>query len=295
MRWLAAGIVTMIGLVFSLVRLPRRFKLPTLGGAIAAALAALALAVREAHRVRGERVTIPVEDLPPPLDGFKIVQLSDLHIGRRFTVVNAQRAVAWALDSQPDVVVLTGDFVSFSRYIPLLDKSLRGLQARYGCYAVLGNHDYWTDISAIERVLDRHGITLLRNEQRSITIDGAILCLVGIDCIWEGRHDPAVALRDLPATATTIVLAHEPDIADEISAYPVALQLSGHTHAGHIALPGLGPAFLPRHGFRYFRGLQQVGRMWVYTSRGLGGFPIRFGSSPEVTALTLRAARRTAR
>jgi hypothetical protein len=79
-----------------------------------------------------------------------------------------------------------------------------------------------------------------------------------------------------------------PFAADEIAPYGAALQLSGHTHAGHFALPWLGPAFLPRHGFNYFRGLLRVGSMWVYVSRGFGGFPLRLGCPPEATLFTLR-------
>jgi uncharacterized protein len=165
---------------------------------------------------------------------------------------------------------------------------LRGIHAPYGVFAILGNHDYWTDVGLIERILREYGIDLLRNERRWFEIGDATLCLVGVDCVWENLHDLERALGDLPANATTIVLAHEPDIADEVAVSGAVLQLSGHTHAGHFTLPWLGPAFLPRHGFRYYRGLQQIGNMWLYVSRGLGGYPLRLGCPPEVTEFTLR-------
>jgi predicted MPP superfamily phosphohydrolase len=118
------------------------------------------------------------------------------------------------------------------------------------------------------------------------------LSIVGIDCVWEAQHNVEQAFNDHSLALATIVLAHEPDIADEVARYNPLLQLSGHTHGGHFALPILGPAFLPRHGFRYFRGIQRVGDMWLYVSRGVGGFPLRLGSTPEVTIFTLHSAKR---
>lgn len=245
-----------------------------------------------AGRLRYERVTIPVEDLPSELDGFRIVQFSDLHLGRPFTRRHVRDACRWALARNPDLLVITGDMVSFSRDIPLLRSMLAGLRARHGLFAVFGNHDYWTDIDALSRALAELGVELLRNESRTIQVGDASLRLVGLDCVWEGRHDLAQAFAQHADAAVTVVLAHEPDIADEVAPYGAALQLSGHTHAGHFALPGLGPAFLPRHGFRYFRGLQQIGQLWLYVSRGMGGLPLRVGAPPEVTELTLRPSDR---
>ena len=291
-RWLGVGLAALAMFGATLARIPRHRWLPLVLSSGLAGLAMLGTAIVQARQLIFERVTIPIADLPRALDGFTIIQLSDLHLGAPFTVANLQRAVAWTRRQQPDLVALTGDFINYIDDVPLLHECLQGISARHGVYAILGNHDYWTDIAIVEQALARHGIELLRNEQRRIDVGGSRLYLVGVDCVWEARHDLDLALSSIPADAPVVVLAHEPDIADEIAPYGAALQLSGHTHAGHMALPGLGPLFLPRHGFRYFQGLQRIGRMWLYVSRGLGGVPLRLGCPPEATMLTLRAAPR---
>jgi uncharacterized protein len=288
LRWLRAGLAAVALFSAALIRLPQRWRLPLILSAAATAMATLATAIVQAWRLIFERITIPIADLPPELDGFTIIQLSDFHLGAPFTVEKLRRARAWVQQEQPDLLVLTGDFVNYSQDVPLLQDTLHGLAARHGVYATLGNHDYWTDIMVVEAALAKHGIVLLRNERRQIKRGSASLYLAGIDCVWEDRHDPALALSGIPADAITLVLAHEPDIADEIAPYGPVLQLSGHTHAGHFTLPGLGPLFLPRHGFRYYQGLQRVGQMWLYVSRGLGGEPLRLGCTPEATLFTLR-------
>lgn len=285
--WLWAGLAAMLAAGVAAVREPRKRVPQVFGGIIVAGCAAIGIAVGEASRLSLQRVSIPVPNLPSGLDGLTVLQLSDLHLGWPFTAGHLRRAMGWVAEVRPQVIVLTGDFIHQDHDMTLLRQGLAGIRAPYGVYAVLGNHDYWIDVAAIEQVFQAYGVVLLRNERRVLDVDGAQLCIVGIDCVWEALHDVAAALNDLPAGATTIVLAHEPDIADEVAEHPVTLQLSGHTHAGHFALPGLGPAFLPRHGTRYFRGLQRVGRMWLYVSRGLGGFPFRIGCLPEATALTL--------
>jgi hypothetical protein len=289
-RWLWAGALTALTALLGLIRLSRPHRLPLLLGGAGLGLATLALGVLQARLLKRERVTIPVTGLPAALDGLTIAQLSHLHLGSPFTVENVREAVAWVRERQPDLIVLTGDFVSVTSQIPLLHDALRDLHAPYGVYGIFGNHDYWTELPLLEQTLRGLGIDLLRNEQRLLSIGGATLALVGVDCVWERQHDLTRALANLPSDAVTVALAHEPDIADEIAPYGVALQLSGHTHAGHIAAPWLGPLFLPRHGFRYFRGLQRVGGMWLYVSRGLGGIPLRLGSPLEVTEFTLRSA-----
>ncbi len=286
-RWLAFGTGLGLAGLVALVRAPQRW-LALLKSMVVAGLTATILAVAEARRLRFESIPVPVVDLPGQLDGLKVVQLTDLHLGSLFSAAKLRRAKAWLAQVQPDMIVLTGDFISHERDIGLLRAGLADIRAPLGVYAVLGNHDYWTNIPAIEHIFHKHGVVLLRNERRLLDLAGASLCIVGIDCVWEQLHDLAKGLCGRPPGATTLVLVHEPDTADDIAQYGAALQLSGHTHAGHFAVPGLGPAFLPRHGLLYFRGLQRVGGMWLYVSRGLGGFPLRLGSPPEATLLTLR-------
>jgi predicted MPP superfamily phosphohydrolase len=292
-RWLVTGLVASVLMLGWSRRLPRHRRLPTVGGSVvAAALAALGMAIGAARRPSFERLELPICDLAPALDGFTIAHIGDLHLGLPFTRANLRRATAWLAEQQPDVIVYTGDFVNHLRRLPLLIPELRHIRAPHGVYAVFGNHDYWAGVEPLAKALADCGIHILRNRAHVLSVCDATLVVAGIDCVWERRHDVATALRDLSPDATVIMLAHEPDIADEVAAYDVALQLSGHTHAGHITLPGLGPLFLPRHGFRYVRGLQRVGNMWLYVTRGLGGLPLRLGGSPEATLHVLRVARR---
>lgn len=287
-RWIVAGVIAAIAAPVTLLSLPWRTSLKLSLSAAAGGLIMLGRAFLNAGQLRFERVDIPVRDLPLALDGLRIVQLSDMHLGGRFAEQNTRRAVEWTMQRRPDMIALTGDFIMTSCDEPLLRDVFRSLHAPHGVYAIFGNHDYWDDVEVLARTFDDLQIDLLRNEQRLLRIGDAALVLVGLDCQWELRHDVAQAIADLPSHATTIVLAHEPDIADEMAESGAVLQLSGHTHAGHISAPFLGPLFLPRHGTRYFRGLQRIGGMWLYVSRGLGGFPLRMGAHPEATELTLR-------
>jgi len=289
-RWTLAGAVSALLALLGYLFLPPYWRVRLIGAAVGAAGTAFGLATLQASRLTFERVTLEVPHLPAALDGLTIAQLSDMHIGSRFSARAVRRAIAWVRQIQPDLVVLTGDYASFPHDIALLNEALEGIAAKRGVYAILGNHDYWIDVALIEQVLTGHGIELLRNDWRRFEINGASFYLVGIDCLWEAQHDLEQALAGLPQNALTVVLAHEPDIADDVARYNVTLQLSGHTHAGHIAAPLLGPFFLPRYGFRYVRGLYQVGEMWLYVSQGLGGIPLRIGSTPEATLFTLRQA-----
>jgi predicted MPP superfamily phosphohydrolase len=235
-----------------------------------------------------EHVDLPIDRLPEVFDGFKIAQLTDLHLGVPLTHGAMRRAVAAVEAEQPDLIALTGDYVSFSRHLPLLREALQSLSAPYGLYAIFGNHDHWTHPEVIAQLLRDLGIHLLVNEHRTVRAGDEVLVIAGVDDLWDGHPDLEAALAGVPAGAPVILLAHAPDYADTAALGPVAVQLAGHTHAGHIRLPGLGPLFLPRHGVRYDRGLHRVGQMWLYVCHGLGGWPIRIGSRAEVTVFTLR-------
>jgi uncharacterized protein len=287
-RWLRFGLAGLMLALFGLARLPRRWQLATILSAALAGLATILSAITQARRLRVEQIVLPIDDLPTALDGMRIVQLSDLHLGWPFAAANSRRAIAWALEQRPDLIVITGDFVGETLDLPLLHATVRDLATHPAVYAIFGNHDYWDEPEALAQALALHNITLLRNQRVRLRIAGATLDLVGLDSVWEDRHNLDTAFGDLPLAVPTIVLAHEPDIADEVAQSGATVQFSGHTHAGHIALPWLGPLFLPRHGFRYVRGLLRVDSMWLYVSRGVAGRPLRLGCPPEVTAITLR-------
>jgi predicted MPP superfamily phosphohydrolase len=222
------------------------------------------------------------------LDGLRIGQITDTHLGFRYAGANLAWAVEQMRRAAPDLLAITGDLVHFSRQIPQLPVLLRGLNAPLGCYAVPGNHDYWEGVNDIRDAIGILGIPMLLNEHRRLHWNGAELWLAGIDDYWDGAADIDKALQGVPTGAFTIMLAHEPDTADEVARRGVALQLSGHTHGGHLRLPWLGPFTRPRYGVRYVMGEYQIGAMKLYVSRGLGGAPLRLLCRPEATIFTLR-------
>jgi predicted MPP superfamily phosphohydrolase len=260
----------------------------SLGVAAGAGLAYVAAV--EPGRPRLERVDLRLPALPPALEGLRIGQISDIHLGLPHTAANLAWAIAQMRQEQPDVIVITGDSVHYHTAIPRLAAALRALRAPLGVYAVTGNHDHSEGVDDLAAAYALAGVELLRNENRRLAWGGGALWLAGIDDLWEGRPDLDAALRAIPAGAPVLLLSHAPDHADEAARAGVLAQLSGHTHGGHIRLPLLGPYARPRYGVRYVMGHYTIGTMALYVSRGLGGAPLRFLCRPEATVVRLRAA-----
>ncbi len=246
------------------------------------------MALVEPARPQLERVTLRLPNLPAKLDGLRIGQISDCHLGLPHTASNLRWAVEQMRRERPDLLALTGDLVHSHHAIASLPVLLGGLSAPLGIYAVPGNHDYWEGLDDLHRVLAPLGIPLLLNEHRRLQWHGADLWLVGVDDIWDGRPDLGVALHGVPQGAFTLLLAHSPDSADTAAQHGIGVQLSGHTHGGHLRLPFLGPFSLPRFGTRYTIGHYHIGQTQLYVSRGLGGAPLRLLCRPEATIITLR-------
>jgi hypothetical protein len=259
----------------------------------------------ESDRPQVTRIDIRLPGLPHEFDGFTIAQLSDFHYEDRFSVVPIRKGVELVNGLHPDLIVLTGDFVT----VPLGDyhrstasrfaknsgpcaEVLGKLQAPAGKFAVLGNHDGSSDPSYVVHALQGHGIPVLMNRSLPLERGKARIWLAGIDDVLEGRPDLAAALRPIPAGEVTILLAHEPDFADEVAFAPVDLQLAGHSHGGQIWIPGIGAPWLPQLARKYPRGLYQIGKLILYTNLGLGTIrmPVRINCPPEVTLITLRVA-----
>ena len=237
-----------------------------------------------------DRVVVPWAGLPPDLNGFTVAHLSDIHLSQNVPLEVVERTVALTNSLQPDVVVLTGDYlttdVSFAEECA---HTLGKLCAGRGVFAVLGNHDYWTDPLLITRLLRQNGVDVLINESRLLAPN---LWLAGMDDIWSGRPDLSKALASVPAGAATILLAHEPDFADQAQGRGSLLQLSGHSHGGQVRLPFSKRPILPFLSWKYYAGLRRAGDILVYTSRGVGTMqpPFLFTCRPEVALLTLCAA-----
>jgi predicted MPP superfamily phosphohydrolase len=263
------------------------------GYALAGAGAYVYGARLEANWLSVRRVTIPVRGLPAGADGLRLVQLSDFHLYPITQLDHLRRAVDEANRLRPDLVLLTGDYVTVSAdHIFELAPVLAGLNAAHGVFAALGNHDLWTNAAVVRQGLEASGIPVLVNQGLALPFGREALYVAGLDDGWSGHPDLAAALARCPAGARCVVMMHEPDLADGLAADPrLALQLSGHSHGGQVRVPGLGALILPPLGRKYDYGLYRIGDMWLYTNPGLGAsFPgLRLNCRPEVTEITLAA------
>lgn len=246
-------------------------------------------AVEEATSLSIERVEIRLARLPKRLDGLKIVHLSDVHHSPLTDLEHISRAVRLASSLEPDLVVLTGDFVSHqAEYISPVAAVLGRLESRFGSFACLGNHDHWTDPEAVATSLDSHGIRVLINEGFRFTHDGSSFWLAGVDDYLVGRTDLEAALRGSFPDEMKLLLAHNPVIFRKAARRGVDLTLSGHTHGGQIRFTESQGGLLPRR--RFVAGLHSRGSSHIYVTRGIGTVvvPIRFQCPPEISLLTLR-------
>ena len=156
---------------------------------------------------------------------------------------------------------------------------------------MLGNHDHWNDADLVAGALIERRIRVLRNQSQVIERGNQKLWIAGVDDPLEGKADLVKTMTGIPRTEATLLLAHEPDFADYSARFPVDLQLSGHSHGGQVRIPGVGPVILPAMARKYHTGLNRVGSLQVYTSRGVGVInpPVRLNCPPEVSLITLRA------
>jgi predicted MPP superfamily phosphohydrolase len=259
-------------------------------GLAAAALALPVPAAADAGPV-AERVELAVRGLHPAHDGLRIAQLSDVHAGARTPEPLILAAVELARRFAPDLVLLTGDYVSRHRdEVGRARELLAGLPAP--TIAVLGNHDHWVDGPGTAAALRSLGYEVLENRWTQVTVRGEPLAVAGVDDLLTGHADPARAVRGLDAPAA-VVLAHGPKTADLLARLERPLVcFSGHTHGGQIALPLFtAPAFALFKHEPYLRGRYTVGDVVLYVNRGIGvTASFRLGASPEVTLATLRSA-----
>lgn len=267
-------------------------SLAAAGGLITATTAALFN--DESNTLSIEHITIPIPNLQPALEGFKIVQMSDIHLYPFTKLELVQRAVQVSNSLKPDITVLTGDYVWRNlSAINDLTPALAELDAKYGVFATMGNHDYWLNVEVIKESFKSVGLPVLENQGVTFNVGGAPLHLAGLDDGWSGNPDLEAAMQGAPEGAPVVLLMHEPDLADIYSQDPrISLQLSGHTHGGQIRIPGIGALVHPHLGKKYDFGLYNVNGMWLYTNRGIGCIsePIRLNCPPEISEFTLARA-----
>jgi uncharacterized protein len=235
---------------------------------------------------------IYIRNLPKAFEGFRITQLTDIHHSRILGIEEVRRVVKIAQQTKPDLFVLTGDYTtSYRRYIEPCAEALSILSAPEGVWAVLGNHDHYTDPELTTRALERQHITVLNNAHTSLQRGSDAIQLSGIDDWSWNATDWQRALSGLNANTPTILLSHQPSVLDLEQTQTVALILSGHTHGGQLKLPVIGaPARFATQDLKYARGLFRSGDTQLYVSAGTGviGLPLRFGVRPEIAVLRLQ-------
>ena len=239
-------------------------------------------------------VELVMPGLPREFDGYRVAQLSDLHIGGFTPRKWAEAWVRLSNTAEPDLVVVTGDLVSsgvdFHHDIAAVISSLR---AEDGVFVSLGNHDYFGEGEPLIQLLRDGGATVLRNEGATVKRGDASLFVAGVDDTWTRRADLKRALSGRAPGEFTLLLAHDPALFPAAVQHGANLVLSGHTHGGQVALPFFPKLLsLARLSHRFYLGVYRDGDAALYVHPGLGttGPPIRLGVAPEVAILTLRAA-----
>jgi uncharacterized protein len=241
--------------------------------------------------------------LPKAFDGFRIAQVSDIHIGPFMPVEDIHRCVRLVKGLKPDLIALTGDFVTWTGSPELaVVEALSGLKAPFGVWGCLGNHEIWAHVEdSITRLFAQRGTRILRQQNVAIETSGERINLIGVDYQSRRHFGP---LRDglvpeylqgvdslMAPDAVNILLSHNPNTFDRAAQLGIDLSLAGHTHGGQVALEFISPDISPaRLITAYVRGWFKKGNSQLYVNRGIGTIfsPVRFGSPPEITVYELK-------
>jgi predicted MPP superfamily phosphohydrolase len=268
------------------------------GATFAAAAVILGAGYLGARHLVIRDVDAQVPGLPPEFDGLRIAQLSDLHVGPHTSRRFLERVVEATQGLAPDVIAITGDLIDDrAEDVAVYARALRRLEAPLGVYMIPGNHDVYAGWDEVERALEAAGLgTVLVNDVHLLHRGGATLALVGTGDPAGGRRGSSRAAPDVegamarvPGSATVVAFAHNPALWPSLVARGVALTLSGHTHWGQLAVPGLGWS-LASPFLEHAMGAHAERDALLYISPGTGywGIPFRLGASPEITLVTLR-------
>jgi len=263
---------------------------PLVGVSAASAYATLI----EPYNYLVSQTDVYLKNLPERFENYRITQLTDVHHSRILGIEEVIRVVQLAQQTRPDIFVLTGDYsTSYRRYIEPCAEALGSLSAPDGVWAVLGNHDHYTDSELTTRALERQRIVVLNNKNTSLRQGSDVLQLSGIDDWTWNATDWTKAFAGINKKTPTILLSHQPSVLEFEQTQNVSLILSGHTHGGQIKIPWLGtPAKFATKDLRFAQGLFRHHDVQLYVSSGTGviGLPIRFGVRPEIAVLRLKRA-----
>jgi uncharacterized protein len=243
-------------------------------------------------------IDVQIAGLNPAFEGYRIVQLSDIHA--RSGVMDRQeleKVANIANQQHPNLIALTGDYITDhpDNAEALLTNTFRQLKAVDGVVAIMGNHDREEkdDNVPLERAFAKANVRLLKNSVYSINKDGHKLNIAGVDDVFFKYADLPLTIAQLPQTGTNILLAHEPDFVDTTAAtHKFVLQLSGHSHGGQIVIPFV-PRLLPHMARKYVSGHHTIDGTQLYVSSGVGttGLPqARINCRPEISVIVLHAA-----
>ncbi|MGA2272358.1 MAG: metallophosphoesterase [Bryobacteraceae bacterium] len=253
-------------------------------------------------RLNLETVEWPIRfaNLPPAFHGFRIAQLSDIHIGPFMTGEQIRKFAQIANALKPDLIALTGDYVTFdagTQYAVV--EALAGLRAPFGVYGCLGNHDAWARVEdSISSLFAAAQVRMLRGSSVAITVGGDWFNLIGVDFQSRRGFGPSAPVRRLLGNIESLIargqvnilLSHNPDTFDRAAALGIDLSMAGHTHGGQAALEFISPEIAPtRLVTPYVAGFFRKPGGQLYVNRGIGtiGVPIRIGAPPEITVYQL--------
>jgi len=264
-------------------------------------LLTLALAVAYSYFIEPNRLVVQEEDLEIPnwnakLDGFKVVAISDIHGGANYITAEKIREIVRLTNAQnPDLIVLLGDYVSQKKGtrtelkmpIETIAENLQGFTAKYGVYAIIGNHDWWYDEKKVRFEMERIGIKVLENEVAPIQVGDETVWLWGIEDYWKNRRVPTDALEKIPGKENIIAITHNPDSL--LKTPPkISLMIAGHSHGGQVKIPFYGAIpFVNDPRFMAEKAVVDGKHVYVTTGVGCSGPQLRFGVPPEIAVLNL--------
>lgn len=258
----------------------------------------------EPDSLKNEDETLHLPEWPAACDGLRVAVLTDLHVGSPFNGLDKlEEIITLTQAAEPDLVLLAGDYVIHGvvggSFVPPEDVApvLARLDAPLGVHAVLGNHDWWLDAPRVRRTLEANGIPVLDDAAVELTRGRCRFWLSGLSDFWEGPHDVARALADVPPGDPVVLFTHNPDVFPEIPSR-VTLTIAGHTHGGQVYIPGIGRPTVPsQYGERFAIGhIVEDGRhLFVSSGTGTSIIPVRFLVPPEVSVLELRRSAATDR